>query len=224
MSASRKATEAYVAPFVVFVALMAVERSVGLPVPLSYPIRILGATLALVLFSRGVVPWWPARPLSSVALGIAVFLVWIAPDVLFGPSYRNFWLFDNALVGHPSTPLPFPLRHAAAYLAVRTAGTAILVPILEELFWRGWLMRWLIHSDFETVPIGQYARAAFWIAAVLFAVEHGSYWDVGLAAGILYNWWVVRSRSLADAILAHAVTNGLLAAYVLLFDQWQYWP
>jgi membrane protease YdiL (CAAX protease family) len=58
---------------------------------------------------------------------------------------------------------------------------------------------------------------------VLFASEHGAFWDVGLAAGILYNWWMVRTRSLADCILAHAVTNGCLAAYVLAGGHWQYW-
>ena len=56
------------------------------------------------------------------------------------------------------------------------------------------------------------------MVAALFASEHGSYWEVGLAAGILYNWWVVRTRNMADCILAHAVTNAILSAYVLLTD------
>ena len=98
-----------------------------------------------------------------------------------------------------------------------------LVPILEELFWRGWLLRWLINPDFQKVPIGKYTPLAFWSVALLFASEHGAYWDVGLAAGIIYNGWMIRSRSLADCILAHGVTNALLAAYVLLSGQWQYW-
>ena len=59
---------------------------------------------------------------------------------------------------------------------------------------------------------------------MLFAIEHGAYWDVGLAAGIIYNAWIIRTRSLADAILAHTVTNGLLAVYVIVLGQWQYWP
>jgi hypothetical protein len=99
----------------------------------------------------------------------------------------------------------------------------LLVPILEELFWRGWLMRWLIHADFQKVPFGKYAPNAFWIVAVLFASEHGAYWDVGLAAGVIYNWWMVRCKNLADCMLAHAVTNAMLSAYVLIAHQWQYW-
>ena len=101
--------------------------------------------------------------------------------------------------------------------------SAILIPILEELFWRGWLMRWLIRPQFQSVPLGQYTPAAFWIVALLFASEHGSYWEVGLLAGIAYNAWIVRTRNLANCILGDAITNLMLAAYVLLFDKWQYW-
>jgi hypothetical protein len=84
-------------------------------------------------------------------------------------------------------------------------------------------MRWLIQKDFLSVPLGSYLPSAFWITAILFASEHGPYWDVGLAAGLLYNWWMVRTRSLADCILAHAVTNACLAAYVVCAGKWQYW-
>ncbi len=62
-----------------------------------------------------------------------------------------------------------------------------------------------------------------WLTAVLFASEHGPYWDVGLVAGIIYNWWLVRTRNVADCILAHAVTNFVLSAYVLKTGNWQYW-
>ena len=84
-------------------------------------------------------------------------------------------------------------------------------------------MRWIIDKDFRKVPLGTYAAGAFWIVALLFSTEHGPYWEVGLATGIVYNWWIVRTRNLADCIVAHAVTNGLLSAYVLLTGQWQYW-
>ena len=67
---------------------------------------------------------------------------------------------------------------------------------------------------------GRMVRSAL---ALLFASEHGPYWDVGLAAGILYNWWMIRTKSLEDCILSHAVTNACLAAYVLTRHQWQYW-
>jgi len=70
---------------------------------------------------------------------------------------------------------------------------------------------------------GAYTPYAFWVSAALFATVHGSYWDVGLIAGVVYNWWMVRTRNLWDCIVAHAVTNGVLAGYVVLAGQWQYW-
>jgi len=84
-------------------------------------------------------------------------------------------------------------------------------------------MRRVISYEFWNVPLGAYTRKAFWITALLFASEHGSYWDVGLVAGVIYNAWMVRTRSLADCILAHSVTNCALAAYVLATGQWAYW-
>jgi len=102
------------------------------------------------------------------------------------------------------------------------AGLVLLVPVIEELFWRAWLMRYLVSHDFERIPLGTYSAASFWICAVLFATEHGPYWDVGLAAGIVFNWWMIRTRNLGDCILAHAVTNACLGAYVVVFSKWQY--
>ena len=60
-------------------------------------------------------------------------------------------------------------------------------------------------------------------SAALFAVEHGPYWDVGLATGILYNWWMVRTKSLGDLILAHGITNACLSLYVVAAGKWEYW-
>ena len=108
-------------------------------------------------------------------------------------------------------------------LALRAVRAVVIVPIVEELFWRAWLMRWIISADFQTVPLGTYQGRAFWIVAILFASEHGSYWEVGLIAGIIYNWWMVRSKSLGDLILAHAITNGCLSAYVIAAGKWEYW-
>ena len=108
-------------------------------------------------------------------------------------------------------------------LVFRTLRAVIIVPIVEELFWRGWLLRWLVKNDFQQVPIGAYTPSAVIITALLFASEHGPYWEVGLIAGLIYNLWVIRTRSLADCIVAHAVTNGVLCAYVLATGKWEYW-
>ncbi len=213
----------YVLPFATLILLLAVGAHVGLRPPFAYPIRTLAVLAVLLVFSRGVIAFRPAQAIWSVVLGIAVFVIWILPDLLF-PGYRHHWLFENALTGAASGSLPpAAVRGSLWYLCFRVGGAALLVPVVEELFWRAWFMRWLISPDIAKVPMGKYSAQAFWITAVLFASEHGVFWDVGLAAGILYNWWMIRTRSLADCILAHAVTNGCLAVYVLATGQWQYW-
>jgi uncharacterized protein len=212
-------TTAYVAPFVAFIAMLVLNSFVPTPAW----VRLVVSLAAIVIFSRGVLAEGRlTRPLLSVLIGVAVFVVWVAPDFLM-PGYHDLPIFSNSLVGHAvSTLLP---RQKSDHwpLLFRALVSVVAVPILEELFWRGWLMRWLIDRPFWRVPLGAYRPGAFWIVALLFASEHGPYWDVGLAAGIIYNWWMLRTRSLWDCILAHAVTNGLLAAWVITRGEWQYW-
>jgi CAAX prenyl protease-like protein len=215
-------TLAYIVPFILFVALLAIRRWIPLAPEALAVLRFVLIAAALTVFSRRVIPWRPSFWMTSILLGVAVFLVWIGPDTLW-PGYRDFWLFHNSVTGAAASSLDVGLKTNAFFIVMRVLESAILIPILEELFWRGWLMRWLIRPDFQSVPLGQYAPRSFWIVALLFASEHGAYWEVGLIAGIAYNAWVVRTRNLADCILAHGVTNALLAAYVLHFDKWQYW-
>ena len=213
----------YVLPFALLIALLALAQTFRIATEVAYPLRTVAVLAALCVFSRRVIALRPAHPLSSILVGLAVFAVWIGPDVLF-PGYRHLWLFQNAVTGVASGALPAAaVRARAWYLCFRVGGAALVVPVVEELFWRGWLMRWLISPNIRKIPLGTYSPQAFWIVAALFASEHGTFWDVGLAAGILYNWWMIRTLSLADCILAHAVTNASLAAYVLVGNHWQYW-
>ncbi|MBV9504815.1 MAG: CAAX prenyl protease-related protein [Acidobacteriia bacterium] len=217
MAPSTRATLAYVAPFVLYVGMI----PLGLPPQVLFPLRLVIVSAVILAISRPYLTGSPSQPLASVAVGLAVFLIWIGPDVLFG--YRHHWLFENAITGKAGSSLPTGLQANPLFLAVRVVSSVALVPILEELFWRGWLMRWLIRNDFLKIPLGTYQGFSFWIVAVLFASEHGPYWEVGLAAGVIYNLWVVRTRNLANCMLAHAVTNGALAIYVLTGGRWQYW-
>jgi hypothetical protein len=200
---------------------MAVQGAIHLPARWYYPVQFLAVVATIGWVSRPVLSFRAGFPLGSMGIGIGVFAIWILPDVLWG--YRHHWLFDNFITGHAASSIAPALRQNVIFLVLRVGVSVALVPVLEELFWRGWLMRWLIDKDFLKVPLGTYARGAFWMVAVLFASEHGPYWEVGLAAGIVYNWWIIHTRNLADCMLAHAVTNGLLAAYVLMNGQWQYW-
>lgn len=220
MEISRNPTVGYVAPFLTYIAVMAVEHVLS-PSQIYYPLRCL-LTLAVILaVSRPYITLKPSYPLATLGIGVAVFLIWIAPDALF--HYRHFWLFENSLTGKASSSIDPALKNNAAFLVIRVLGSATIVPIIEELFWRGWLMRWLMAQPFDKVPLGAYRASAFWIVAVLFALEHGPYWEVGLAAGAIYNWWLVRTKNLADCIWAHAITNLVLGVFVIWAGAWQYW-
>ena len=184
---------------------------------------ILVMIAALALVSRPVLDFRVRNWFGSLALGVLVFVIWIGPDRIF-PGYHGFWLFTNPVTGSMSATLPESSRGDPLFLSLRTLRSAFFVPVAEELFWRAWLMRWIISPQFAEVPLGAWSARAFWIVAALFAVEHGPLWDVGLAAGILYNWWMVRTKSLGDLILVHGVTNACLSAYVVIAGRWEYWP
>ena len=205
----------------VFLGLLAIGGIPGLGT-YEYPARVVLLAAVIWIFSRQVVdlamPYWA----GSVALGLGVFVLWVAPDFLW-PTYREHWLFQNSITGKVGGTVDEALRGDPMVLIFRALRASIIVPIVEELFWRGWLMRWLIKNDFLSVGLGEYARDAFWITAALFAVEHGPYWEVGLMAGVAYNWWMVRTKSLGDCMLAHAVTNAVLSAYTVFGGHWQYW-
>jgi CAAX protease family protein len=212
----------YVLPFAVFVLFLALQQYSPLSVTIDYPLRILILAAVLWIFSRNVIDLRCSQTIGTVLLGIAIFVIWVAPDILF-PAYRQHWLFQNSVLGKISDKVPSEVLTSPIVLWSRIIRAVVLVPILEELFWRAWLMRWIISPRFQDVKLGTYSPAAFWVTAVLFASEHGSYWDVGLIAGIAYNWWMIRTKSLGDCILAHAVTNGCLCWYVVATHHWEYW-
>jgi CAAX prenyl protease-like protein len=212
----------YVLPFASFMAFLAIQNYAALPPSIDYPVRVVVLSVILFVFSRNVIDLRSTHLLWSVILGVAVFVIWIGPDLLI-PGYRQHWLFQNAILGRISAPVPEQIIMSPVVLWTRILRAVVLVPIIEELFWRAWLMRWLISPRFEQIKLGAYAPMAFWITAVLFASEHGPYWDVGLITGVIYNWWMVRTRSLADCILVHAVTNACLCGYVVATKHWEYW-
>lgn len=219
---NRTALVAWTAPFALFMLLLAVMPQLKLPPAADLSLRLLLPAALYLLLSRRLVDWRLASPGGSVLLGVGVFAAWVLPDLLW-PGYREHWLFQNQLLGRLEHSVP-----PAAYLeplnvSLRVIRAVVLVPVIEELFWRGFLMRWLINPHFESVELGTFQRFAFWATAVLFAVEHGPYWEVGLMAGIAYNWWMVRTKRLSDVIVAHAVTNLCLAGFVLVTKRWEFW-
>lgn len=213
----------WVAPFALYILIMSAGPYLPISAEWNHILRLLVVTPIVLFCSRKMFSARPVQPVASILVGIVVFALWVGPDLLF-PEYRHHWLLSNSITGAYDPVGTIEANRTPVYMLLRILVSVLLVPVIEELFWRGFVMRILIKSDFLSVPMGTYAREAFWITAILFAVEHGAYWDVGLLAGIAYNAWLVRTRSLADTILAHAVTNGLLAVYVIVLGKWVYWP
>jgi CAAX prenyl protease-like protein len=212
----------YVAPFAIFVAFLGLSSYAGLPAIVEQALWFAVMAVVIATVARPALDFRVRHWAGTMALGCGVFLLWIAPDLLV-PGYRDHWLLSNPVTGAVAAGLPESERSHTGVLLLRGLRAALIVPIVEELFWRGWLMRWLISTDFSRIPLGTFAPQAFWITAALFAAEHGPYWDVGFAAGILYNWWMVRTKSLGDLILAHGITNACLSVYVVAAGKWEYW-
>ena len=200
---------------------------VGPSLPLAQPwesiVRVGVLVITIAWFSTSILRTLRVQHVvGSVALGLAVCALWVAPDLLI-PGWRSHWLFQNSITGTLKNSIaPTDLENALV-MSLRFARAALLVPILEELFWRGWMPRWIVNNDWQKVPLGTYNVAAFLITAVLFASEHGPYWEVGLLCGLIYNWWMMRTKSLGDVILVHAVTNAALSTFVLVTKRWEYW-
>lgn len=153
----------------------------------------------------------PLVVVSAVAAGIVVFFLWInlhAPWMVIGESGG----FDPRTGGVIDWPL----------VAIRIAGAALVVPVMEELFWRSFVMRWIDKPDFLLLDPAQAGVRGFVISVVLFGFEH-NLWLAGIVAGVAYSVLFMRHRTLWSPILAHAVTNGMLGAWVVITGAWSYW-
>ncbi len=185
-------------------------------------VRVGLLTVTILAVSRPVLDFRIHYPIGTFAVGAAVFALWVAPDLII-PGWRSHVLFQNAITGQLTVSLPPAARADPLVLTLRIVRAALLVPILEELFWRGWLPRMLDAKDFRTLPLGHFSRTSFVVTVLLFAAEHGPFWEVGLLAGIAYNLWMQHTRSLGDLMAAHGLTNLLLAIFVLLTQRWEFW-
>ena len=212
----------YIAPFLTFIAMLAIQKNLAFLGDWEYAVRVLIVGASIWFFSRRVLDFKVRYWAGSLGIGIAAFLLWIAPDTLF-PGWRQHWLFTNSIMGEVRVSLSAEQLSSPLLLLFRTISAAMMVPVLEELFWRAWMLRWLVKTDFESLPMGSADRQSVWIVAALFAVEHGPYWEVGLLTGVMWNWWMMRTKSLGDLIFVHAVTNLILSLYVIWSKQWQFW-
>ena len=107
---------------------------------------------------------------------------------------------------------------------MRMATAALLVPVMEELFWRDFLWRTIIApNDFKLAQVGEWDWKAFVGVSLFFATVHGNWWLTSIIWAMMIGWLLVRTRSLGACIIAHGVTNFLLAIYVLYTRDWAFW-
>lgn len=151
--------------------------------------------------------------LIITCVGLVVFALWI----------RMEWTIGSSTTPQGFNPMLLP-EGAIRYVMIffRIAGAVLVVPLMEELFWRSFLIRYITNVDFEKVPIGTFTWGSFLLTVVLFGAEH-NYIYAGIMAGIVYNLILYKTRSLAQCVMAHAVTNLVLGIYVVSTGKWQFW-
>lgn len=131
------------------------------------------------------------------------------------------FLTTPAAIPEPLSQIPGPLR--ATWIACRAAAAIITVPIAEELAYRGYLLRRFAKADFESVAFREVRWPALIVSSIVFGMTHGSFWLPGIAAGLAFGALAMKTGRIGESVVAHATTNALLAAYVLIFNQWQLW-
>jgi CAAX prenyl protease-like protein len=156
--------------------------------------------------------WSTTHATVAVLVGIAVFLAWI--------SIGQEWAVLSRSSGF--VPLNADGTLDVARTAFRLAGLALVVPVMEELFWRSFLLRWITRQDFLSLEPRRAGPWAVVITTALFAVEHER-WLAGAAAGTAYALLYMRTGNLWMPILAHAVTNAILGGWIVATGNWHFW-
>lgn len=214
-----------VLPFALFMGLLALRGAAPADGSWGFDPRWLYALTVVAV--GGVLAWgWREygelsaqnRPAAreaglAVAVGLAVFVLWIhldAPWMRLGEPAAGF------------TPLGADGRIDPLLAAFRLAGAALLVPVMEELFWRGFLMRWLQHPTFEGVDPRTVGLRAVVASTFVFVLAH-TLWLAAAIAGLAYAWLYIRTGRLWVAVIAHAVTNAALGVWVLATGNWAFW-
>ena len=209
----------YVLPFALFLLLTGLVRFFPAWSPIFYISKtiIIGALLWFWRheYAADLFPGLSFREwLAALFCGLLVLVIWIVPEGYLFQLDQSSGFDPYALGGSKAA--------ASGLIAVRLIGAAVIVPVMEELFWRSFLMRYLINPNFRSVPVGAFTWLSFMGVAILFGLEHHRV-IVGIIAGLLYNLLLIRQKKLKGVILAHGVTNLGLGIYVLLTGSWMFW-
>ena len=221
----REKVIAFVAPMGAFIALMALTAvlpELGKAFWLQRPEFWIFPLQTLVC---GALLWrfWPAYGLKSpngvmtgVAVGVLVFVLWVSPQAFLG--------FPSRITGFD--PYVFAAQPALLWLTVifRFLRLVVVVPLVEEIFWRGFLLRYLINERFDQVPFGTFSWLSFAVVTGAFGFSHSRPdWLAALITGALYNWVAYRTKSLSTCVVTHALTNLLLGLWIMWTKQWGFW-
>jgi exosortase E/protease (VPEID-CTERM system) len=211
-SATYNPTAAYLMPLLAILAAAAVTHALSSDFEYLYPLRA-AAGLGMLLAYRqrlAALDWhWSWR---GPVFGAMVFLLWI------GVAH-----FQLTLAAIPSKLAALPPSLRSVWIISRLAGGVLIVPIAEELAYRGYLMRRLTNADFDAVRFQSVRWPALAATAILFGFAHGALWLPGIAAGVVFGLLIMRRGQIGEAVVAHATSNALIAASVLGWNQWQLW-
>jgi uncharacterized protein len=226
ISASPKA-KAYLAPFLLFMVLMEVGRLIshlgdGLAAwPIATP-RYWVFPLQTIVCGALLLYWWKNYDFQwrkgwwfGLVIGILVLPIWISPQWLFHAEPRTDGFEPHFFGDGPAYALN---------ASVRVLRLVVVVPLLEEIFWRGFLLRHLIRDPFDAVPVGRFSWLSFIAVSILFGVAHWGpdFWPA-VITGALFNLVAIRTGSLGACVIAHATTNLLLGIYIFQTRQWGFW-
>jgi len=224
----------YVVPMAIYMAFLVIQSHWPDGLVWLYPLKTVAVAAALLRFWKKYeelrVPWSSAAAVGvrgnvlisytlAMAVGLVVIVFWIGAD----PFYPGI---TKLMGGKPSVPFDptsiKPVVWRYVLIGFRVFGAVVVVAVMEEIFWRGFLIRWIDNNDFKRVPMGIYSWKSFGITVVLFGLEHEQ-WLAGMVCGGLYNWLYRRRKDLFSCVLAHATSNAALAAWVLWRGDWKFW-
>ena len=206
-------------PFLAILAASFISKSASGYFEWLYPLRFIAAAITLWYFRSEYrkLDWrfgWIAP-----ATGMTIFLAWILPGWIV-PGLSTHEPLASPL-GSALAALSPPMR--VAWIAFRVAAAVVTVPIAEELAFRGYLARRLVSGNFDQVSFRSLTLLSVCLSSVAFGVMHGGHWFVGIFAGLAYAAVLKWRGRIGDAVVAHATSNLLLAAWVLTRGDWSLW-
>ena len=214
-----------VLPFILFLILTTCQGRFGIASHFwFYALKtLIGIALIAWMWSQVKEMRW-RMSWEACCVGVACFLLWVGLD---GVIPRLGALLGDAAEEKPWqwNPFEFFTDHPAlawTFVGIRIIGSTLIVPPLEEVFYRSAVYRYWVAPNIESVPLNRFHFKAFFATSILFGVVHQE-WLAGIFCGAAFQWLVLRKGHLGDAMTAHAITNALLGLYVVWTDSWQFW-